>query len=167
MTAKGGEGGRKNKRMAAQDYLPQRDAAVLTGEDNLNYDDYNNNDNFPQSNISDVYYDDEDGIHGQPLVYSEAVAQNVAVLALVLLIGLILNLVAVPVILFRRTRFGNGLFAVLILCLTLSDVAVLLLSVLGSLVMEIGHLLWGGAPGSCQVRVCTIFFLAFYSNISK
>ncbi len=64
--------------------------------------------------------------------------------------GLILNLAAVPVILFRRTRFGNGLFAVLILCLMSSDLAVLLLSVLGSLVMEVEHLLWGGAPGSCQ-----------------
>ena len=64
---------------------------------------------------------------------------------------MILNLVAVPVILFRRTRFGNGLFAVLILCLAASDIAVLLLSVLGSLIMEVGHLLWGGAPGSCQV----------------
>ncbi len=68
------------------------------------------------------------------------------------LAGLILNLAAIPVVLFRRTRFGNGLFAVLILCLTLSDVAVLLLSVLGSLIMEVGQLLWGGAPGSCQVR---------------
>ena len=52
---------------------------------------------------------------------------------------------------FRRTKFGNGLFAVLILCLTVADLAATLFSVLGSLVVESSNFLWGSAPGSCKV----------------
>ena len=51
----------------------------------------------------------------------------------------------------RRTKFGNGLFACLILCLTVADLAATLFSVLGSLVVESSSFLWGGAPGSCKV----------------
>lgn len=91
---------------------------------------------------------------GDGMVYpSGTQMQNVIVLALVLLISLLTNLMALPVILFRRTKFGNGLFAVLILCLTISDLAVILFSVLGSLIVEASHLLWGGGHGSCQVRI--------------
>ena len=66
--------------------------------------------------------------------------------------ALIINLAALPVILFRRTKFGNGMFAVLILCLTISDLAVIFFSVLGSLIIEAIHFLWGGGAGSCQVN---------------
>jgi hypothetical protein len=52
---------------------------------------------------------------------------------------------------FRRTKFGNGLFAVLILCLTIADLAATFFSVLGSLIVEYSHFVWGGAPGSCKV----------------
>ena len=52
----------------------------------------------------------------------------------------------------RRTKFGNGLFACLILCLTVADLAATLFSVLGSLVVESSSFLWGGAPGSCKVN---------------
>ena len=85
------------------------------------------------------------------VVYPETHLPNVIVLSAVLLLALAANLCALPVILFRRTKFGNGLFAVLILCLTFADLAVVFFSVLGSLVVEASHLLWGGAPGSCQV----------------
>ncbi|TRY72338.1 hypothetical protein TCAL_16154 [Tigriopus californicus] len=85
------------------------------------------------------------------VMFPDIQVQNVVILSLVLTVGLLANFLALPVILFRRTKFGNGLFAVLILCLTLSDVAVILFSVLGSLVVEASNLLWGGTPGSCKV----------------
>ena len=85
------------------------------------------------------------------MVFPEVQIQNVAVLAVVFLVGLVVNLMALPVILFRRTKFGNGLFAVLILCLTVSDIAVIFFSVLGGLIVEASNLLWGGTVGSCKV----------------
>lgn len=87
------------------------------------------------------------------IMYPETQWQNVVVLAFVFIFALAANFMALPVILFRRTKFGNGLFAVLILCLTISDLSVTFFSVLGSLIVEASHLLWGGAPGSCQVRI--------------
>ena len=92
----------------------------------------------------------------EAMIYPETQIQNVLVLSLVLLLALLSNFLALPVILFRRTKFGNGLFAVLILCLTISDMAVILFSVLGSLIVEASHLLWGGAPGSCKVKWCNL-----------
>ena len=79
-------------------------------------------------------------------------SQNIVVLSIMFLLALTANVLALPVILFRRTKFGNGLFAVLILCLTLSDLSVTFFSILGSLIVEASDLLWGGATGSCQVR---------------
>jgi len=73
------------------------------------------------------------------------------VLSVIFVLAFLVNVAALPVILFRRTKFGNGLFAVLILCLTLSDLAVTFFSILGSLIVEASDLLWGGATGSCQV----------------
>ena len=96
--------------------------------------------------------DYDDSILASEMVYPATQWQNVAVLAVVLLVALVVNFLALPVILFRRTKFGNGLFAVLILCLTVSDLAVTFFSVLGSLIVESSHFVWGGAPGSCQVR---------------
>ena len=118
----------------------------------------------PPSNTSDYYPYEPGGSLLEPydeysndptkarIMYPETAWQNVVVLAFVFLFALVANFMALPVILFRRTKFGNGLFAVLILCLTISDLSVTFFSVLGSLIVEASHLLWGGAPGSCQVR---------------
>ncbi len=143
--------------------LPQRDAAVdetppprfSDGEQTL----FNEAININITNNGNSF------VVGESLVFtSPHLAQTVSVLALVLLLALIANAVALPVILFRRTKFGNGLFAVLILCLTISDVAVVFFSVLGSLVMEVSKMLWGGAPGSCQVckKACPLFLSSFF-----
>ena len=67
----------------------------------------------------------------------------------------------------RRTKFGNGLFAVLILCLTLSDLAVTFFSILGSLIVEASDLLWGGAAGSCQVGLLTYFNKSVFKDFTK
>jgi len=124
------------------------------------YDDLADNDDFPfDANVSELEVWAGCGgsdVSSQPLLdeilRAGPTGANVAVLAVTLLLGCLANLAALPVILFRRTRFGNGLFAVLILCLVSADVLVLALSVAVQLVMEIGELLWGGAPGSCQVE---------------
>ena len=83
-------------------------------------------------------------------------SQNVAVLSILLALALIANLSAFPVILFRRTRlklkifvslksntnplnrFGNGQFACLILCLTVSDLLTVSCGLLGGLILEVG-----------------------------
>ncbi|QQP37582.1 Uncharacterized protein FKW44_017888, partial [Caligus rogercresseyi] len=57
------------------------------------------------------------------VIPAEMKVQNLSVLGVVFGLSLLGNLAALPVILFKRTKFGNGLFAVLILCLTASDVA--------------------------------------------
>ncbi|CAB4064651.1 unnamed protein product [Lepeophtheirus salmonis] len=113
--------------------------------------------------INDSYSDDDEyfllGDEGDDGGAFEAILvtpaeykiQNLIVLGVIFTIALLGNLFALPVILFKRTKFGNGLFAVLILCLTASDVAVTFFSILGSLIIEGSHFLWGGAPGSCQV----------------
>ena len=98
------------------------------------------------------------------MVFPEVQIQNVAVLAVVFLVGLLVNLMALPVILFRRTKFGNGLFAVLILCLTVSDLAVIFFSVLGGLIVEASNLLWGGTVGSCKVRTDLFRPLLLYAT---
>ena len=67
-------------------------------------------------------------------------SQNVAVLSVLLALALLANLSAFPVILFRRTRFGNGQFACLILCLTVSDFLTVSVGLVGALVLEVGHM---------------------------
>ena len=71
--------------------------------------------------------------------------QNVTVLSLMLALGLLANLLAFPVILFRRTRFGNGQFAVLILCLTSADLLTVVCGLLGGVVLEAGSMAWVGS----------------------
>ena len=66
--------------------------------------------------------------------------QNILALSLLLSLALITNLSAAPVILFRRTRFGNGQFACLILCLTAADLLTTLCGVLGGLILELGDM---------------------------
>ena len=88
-------------------------------------------------------------------------SQNILALSLLLGLALVTNLAAAPVILFRRTRyivkcyticclqsrhdrvlsrFGNGQFACLILCLTAADLLTTLCGVLGGLILELGDM---------------------------
>merc|ERR1740129_2096449 len=76
-------------------------------------------------------------------------SQNVAVLSILLALALIANLSAFPVILFRRTRFGNGQFACLILCLTMADLLTTLCGVMGGLILEVGDMSWAGSSQGC------------------
>ena len=75
--------------------------------------------------------------------------QNVLALSLLLSLALITNLSAAPVILFRRTRFGNGQFACLILCLTMTDLVTTSCGLLGGLILEVGDMSWVGSSQGC------------------
>merc|ERR1712037_712475 len=87
-------------------------------------------------------------------------SQNVAVLSILLALALIANLSAFPVILFRRTRFGNGQFACLILCLTVSDLLTVSCGLLGGLILEAGDMAWLGSSGGCAVYYFITSWLA-------
>jgi hypothetical protein len=80
---------------------------------------------------------------------------NTAIISILLFLGLTTNLMAFPVILFRRTRFGNGQFAVLVLCLTLADSLTVCCGLVGGLVLEVGHMTWSGSSTGCS----TYYFL--------
>ena len=75
--------------------------------------------------------------------------QNVLALSLLLALALLTNLSAAPVILFRRTRFGNGQFACLILCLTMTDLVTTSCGLLGGLILEVGDMTWVGSSQGC------------------
>jgi len=90
--------------------------------------------------------------------------QNVAVLSILLALALIANLTAFPVILFRRTRFGNGQFACLILCLTVSDLLTVSCGLLGGLVLEAGDMTWLGSSSGCAVYYFITSWLVGLSN---
>ena len=75
--------------------------------------------------------------------------QNILALSIMLCLALITNLSAAPVILFRRTRFGNGQFACLILCLTMTDLVTTMSGLVGGLVLEVGHMSWVGSSQGC------------------
>ena len=75
--------------------------------------------------------------------------QNVLALSLLLALALLTNLSAAPVILFRRTRFGNGQFACLILCLTMTDLVTTCCGLLGGLILEVGDMSWVGSSQGC------------------
>jgi len=90
--------------------------------------------------------------------------QNVAVLSILLALALIANLSAFPVILFRRTRFGNGQFACLILCLTVSDLLTVSCGLLGGLILEAGDMMWLGSSGGCAVYYFITSWLVGLSN---
>jgi len=91
-------------------------------------------------------------------------SQNVAVLSVLLALALIANLSAFPVILFRRTRFGNGQFACLILCLTVSDLLTVSCGLLGGLILEAGDMAWLGSSGGCAVYYFITSWLVGLSN---
>ena len=75
--------------------------------------------------------------------------QNILALSIMLALALLTNLSAAPVILFRRTRFGNGQFACLILCLTMTDLVTTMSGLVGGLVLEVGHMSWVGSSQGC------------------
>lgn len=80
---------------------------------------------------------------------------NTVIISSLLFLGLTTNLMAFPVILFRRTRFGNGQFAVLVLCLTMADWLTVCCGLVGGLVLEVGHMTWSGSSTGCS----TYYFL--------
>jgi len=91
--------------------------------------------------------------------------QNSILLSLLLLFALLANLTAFPVILFRRTRFGNGQFAVLILCLTVADLLTTLVGILGALILEAGGMSWmGSGTAGCAVYYFITSWLLGLSN---
>ena len=75
--------------------------------------------------------------------------QNILALSIMLSLALLTNLSAAPVILFRRTRFGNGQFACLILCLTMTDLLTTSCGLLGGLILEVGDMSWVGSSQGC------------------
>ena len=50
----------------------------------------------------------------------------------------------------RRTKFGNGQFAVLVLCLTIADLLTVVCGLVGALVLELGHMTWAGTATGCS-----------------
>jgi len=75
---------------------------------------------------------------------------NITILSALLGLGLTTNILTFPIILFRRTRFGNGQFAVLVLVLTLADLATVLAGLVGGLALEVGQMTWAGDTLGCQ-----------------
>jgi len=75
---------------------------------------------------------------------------NIVIVAILLFLGLTNNIFAFPVMLFRRTKFGNGQFAVLVLCLTMADMLTVLCGLVGGLVLELGHMTWAGTSTGCS-----------------
>jgi len=94
----------------------------------------------------------------------EEETQNIAILAVLLVLGLTTNFLAFPVILFRRTKFGNGQFAVLVLCLTIADLLTVCCGLLGGLILEVGHMTWRGTSGGCSAYYFLTSWLLGLSN---
>ena len=90
--------------------------------------------------------------------------QNILALSVMLCLALITNLSAAPVILFRRTRFGNGQFACLILCLTMTDLLTTSCGVLGGLILEVGDMSWAGSSMGCAAYYFISSWLVGLSN---
>merc|ERR1712083_1136705 len=91
-------------------------------------------------------------------------SQNVAVLSVLLALALITNLSAFPVILFRRTKFGNGQFACLIFCLTVCDLVCVISGLVGGLILEVGDMSWVGTSQGCAVYYFISSWLVGLSN---
>ena len=77
---------------------------------------------------------------------------NIIIVATLLFLGLTNNIFAFPVMLFRRTKFGNGQFAVLVLCLTMADLLTVLCGLVGGLVLELGHMTWAGTSTGREIN---------------
>ena len=75
---------------------------------------------------------------------------NIIVVSILLMLGLTTNIIALPVMLFRRTKFGNGQFAVLVLVLTSTDLLTVCCGLVGGLVLEVSHMSWAGNSLGCS-----------------
>ena len=75
---------------------------------------------------------------------------NIIIVSILLVLGLTTNIIALPVMLFRRTKFGNGQFAVLVLVLTTTDLLTVCCGLVGGLVLEITHMSWAGNSLGCS-----------------
>jgi len=91
-------------------------------------------------------------------------SQNIVVLSLLLALALITNLSAFPVILFRRTKFGNGQFACLIFCLTVCDLVAVISGLVGGLILEVGDMSWVGSSQGCAAYYFISSWLVGLSN---
>lgn len=89
---------------------------------------------------------------------------NIIIIAILLFFGLTTNFMAFPVILFRRTRLGNGQFAILVLCLTMSDWMTVCCGLVGCLVMEVGNMTWSGSSLGCSFYYFLTSWLLGLSN---
>jgi hypothetical protein len=90
--------------------------------------------------------------------------QNVIVLSILLAVALLTNFPAFPVILFRRTRFGNGQFACLIFCLTVCDLVCVISGLVGGLILEVGDMSWVGTSQGCAAYYFISSWLVGLSN---
>ena len=108
--------------------------------------------------------DTTQGISETDQLMSSNTKLNTAVISILLFLGLSTNLMAFPVILFRRTRFGNGQFAVLVLCLTMSDLLTVCCGLVGGLVLEVGHMTWSGSSTGCSTYYFLTSWLLGLSN---
>jgi len=95
---------------------------------------------------------------------SNSSPQNVIVLSILLILALITNIPAFMVILFRRTRFGNGQFACLIFCLTICDLVAVISGLIGGLILELGNMSWVGTSQGCSVYYFISSWLVGLSN---
>ena len=75
---------------------------------------------------------------------------NIIIVSILLMLGLTTNIIALPVMLFRRTKFGNGQFAVLVLVLTTTDLLTVCCGLVGGLVLELTHMSWAGNSLGCS-----------------
>ena len=98
------------------------------------------------------YLDQEDSKESSEAdsMISSNITLNTVIISILLFLGLTSNFMAFPVILFRRTRFGNGQFAVLVLCLTMADWLTVCCGLVGGLVLEVGHMTWSGSSFGCS-----------------
>ena len=133
--------------MSPGQFLPNGSA---DGNSNRTYEIFNLN------NLDEFYDSDWE----QELLYesvdSEGFIQhpnnelNIILVSVLLILGLSGNLIALPVMLFRRTKFGNGQFAVLVLVLTATDLLTLITGLVGALVLELEHWSWAGSSLGCS-----------------
>ena len=96
----------------------------------------------------DQYYEAE--LDSETFIQHPNTQLNIIVISVLLVLGLSSNLLALPVMLFRRTKFGNGQFAVLVLVLTTTDLLTLICGLVGALVLEVSHWSWAGSSLGCS-----------------
>jgi len=120
----------------------------------------------PNLSTDYAYLDLEDykGISESGSLMSSNTTLNTVIIAILLFLGVITNFTAFPVMLFRRTRFGNGQFAILVLCLTMADWLTVCCGLVGCLVMEVGHMTWSGSSLGCSSYYFLTSWLLGLSN---